>query len=301
MSVSTYASAGQVGFDSEPASSDLNKKMELHKKTHSIIISNDGKYNWHLYPEGKSYPRYIADPRHPQNGLMPVHYYKSEIPDGGKNRFNLNAGGRFGLLGISPKSSECSGLELSIECGLLAQFNTDDHLDNIGWDGLYGLLLAWQCSSKLAFKFATQHDSSHIGDEYIEATGTRRIEYTREELAYGVSYFPKDFFRLYFEIGRAYKYKQFMAPYRFQAGFEATGPLTLIKKSSGWYFATDIVSWEENDWSCSTTIQTGIRSQVPYTGRQYRMGVQFYNGRSHIGEFFEYNERYLSLGIWVDV
>ena len=60
-------------------------------------------------------------------------------------------------------------------------------------------------------------------------------------------------------------------------------------------------SWEENDWDISLTIQTGIRVMNSRYGKRWRFGIQYYNGRSHIGEFFQCNESYLGLGTWIDI
>lgn len=36
-------------------------------------------------------------------------------------------------------------------------------------------------------------------------------------------------------------------------------------------------------------------------GRTRRIGIEWYHGRPPIGEFFQYTESYLSLGLWIDV
>ena len=44
-----------------------------------------------------------------------------------------------------------------------------------------------------------KHDSSHVGDEYLERTGHERVGYTRQEAALGLSYAPHRIFRMYVE------------------------------------------------------------------------------------------------------
>ena len=61
------------------------------------------------------------------------------------------------------------------------------------------------------------------------------------------------------------------------------------------------MSWEENDWDYSNSLQIGFRTEVGQIGRQYRIVIQFYDGRSQIGEFFKMEEQHLSFGFIIDI
>ncbi len=195
-------------------------KATLHAES-SEDRSLGSKLKLQIYPTSGYYLPYIADPRGSRSGVQIFKIIDSEIPKSGKHRFNLTAGGRFDLLKLYPPSLPDSGLSLSIEGSILAQFNMDSKQDNIGWDGFYGLLIGIKLSSILQFKIAALHDSSHVGDEYIETTGKKRINYTREELAFGISLYPLPFLRSYFEIGKIEaKGMDEQKPTRLQAGAE---------------------------------------------------------------------------------
>ena len=269
--------------------------------TDNIVYSQD-KNHKEFFPSGDLYPRYIADPRRPQNSVMAVSLSQSDIREGGHSRYLLALGGRFGLVKFHQPENPFRGLEISLEAGFLAAFNRRAGLDNNGWDGLYGLVCAYRPNKCWAFKIASQHDSSHIGDEYIENTNIKRIHYTREELAFGVSRQASPEMLTYAEMGMAYRRNcKDQEPVRIQGGAELLGPLNLFNHSSGLYGAVDMVSWEENDWDISLTIQTGIRVMNSKYGKKWRFGIQYYNGRSHIGEFFQCNESYLGVGTWIDI
>ena len=70
------------------------------------------------------------------------------------------------------------------------------------------------------YKVAWQHLSSHVGDEYAERTGRRRIAYTRNELAGGISERIGERWRAYGEIGWGYSKKNdnLQEPGRLQGG-----------------------------------------------------------------------------------
>ena len=265
-----------------------------------IIFTTD-THNVQLFPKENFYPRYQADPRYPQSSARFIYYDHSAIHSGGGRRFNLQTGGHCEILGVTRKETPAQGFQIGIDGSLSAQFNLDSHLDNIGWDGFYHLAMTWKYCPEWAFKLAIQHDSSHIGDEYIENTGRERTEYTREEVAFGVSCFPSDNLRVYSEIGRAYKYHHFQKPLRAQFGCELTGDLDYLQQTTGWYAATDVTVWEENEGKTCTCLQMGMRIKPEDDWRQYRVGIELYNGRSQIGEFYKYQERYIALGFWVDI
>ncbi|HET6461983.1 MAG TPA: hypothetical protein VFG29_14475, partial [Syntrophales bacterium] len=94
-----------------------------------------------LLPPGDLYAPYAADPERLDFGFELRNYMRTQIPDSGNNRFDLKAGGEFGLIRIHPHDNSDLGWQLSIEGGFDSQFDIDNHLDNIGWDGKYGLLL----------------------------------------------------------------------------------------------------------------------------------------------------------------
>ena len=84
-------------------------------------------------PPGALYAPYAADPERVDFGLELLNYTKTRIADSGNNRFDLKAGGQFGLIRIHPCGLIDLGWQLSIEGGFDSQFDINRHLDNIGW------------------------------------------------------------------------------------------------------------------------------------------------------------------------
>ncbi len=289
------ATSGSVAGDSQD-SSQAQKLYEVSSGKNPVTGSTL------LYlPSGDLYPPYAADPVRPGFAIQPVHVQKGTIPTGGDSRINLKAGGVVGLVRSQADDNPDLGWQLSLMGGFNDQNDISHSFDNIGWDGRYGLILSAGVLKNLAFRLGVLHVSSHLGDEYIERTGRKRLGYTRQELAAGVSWFFADRWRVYTEAGRALSLhnKQLQQPWRTQAGLEFESSRRFWRRKMAWYAALDAQSFEERDWRTDISFQTGF--VVRSTAHTWRFGFEWYNGRPPIGEFFQDTERYLSMGIWIDI
>ena len=78
------------------------------------------------------------------------------------------------------------------------------------------------------FKFAAYHLSSHLGDEFIIAhlpgSLMDRINYVRDALVFGASYYPNPVMRLYSEAAYAVNVDGGAEPWEFQFGTELSRP-----------------------------------------------------------------------------
>ena len=254
-----------------------------------------------LFPSGSLYKPYTADPHRVGFGLVIHQYIDPDISDSGSQRATLKAGGRLGLVGWLPKDpSSGARWQLTLEAGLDAQFDFAFSLDSIGWDGNYGPQVTAIWPSGLSLKTGIVHTSSHVGDEYAERTGRLRIGYTREEIILGLSHTFKRRWRPYVEGGWAYKNSSdVQAPGRLQAGLEYEVPESLWQKRLGWYWAADLSAMEERAWSLDISAQLGVLILSP--GRSWRIGLEYHDGRPALGEFYQRDENYVALGLWLDV
>ena len=172
--------------------------------------------------------------------------------------------------------------------------------DNIGWDGNYALFLDYRHSKKIAYRLGVHHTSSHVGDEFAERTGRQRINYTRQEWRLGSIWNMTDNWQTYLEVARTFdrRNKALQQSGRAEWGLQYERQ-NLFWDRIGGYTALDISSYEENNWQANTTVQLGI--SWPTLKRQWRLGIEYYDGRSQMGEFFQFDEKYLSLGLWMDL
>ncbi|HEX6863203.1 MAG TPA: DUF1207 domain-containing protein [Thermoanaerobaculia bacterium] len=252
---------------------------------------------YEMFPSSNLYPAYLADPRRPQFGVMLLDYPDPRIPDSGDRRVGLKLGGRFGLLRLGTGEG---AWQADIEAGFTGQFDIEHSLDNIGWDGTYGFLLSTGFENGVSVQLGTKHISSHVGDEYAERTGRRRIGYTREEAVVGAGWSSDGRWRTYGEAGWGFATKDEIGqePLRLQLGLEHEAPGTIGHGRLGWYAAMDLGAFEERDWQVDPTLQLGLL--IPAGGRRWRLGLGYHSGAVPIGEFYRVDEDYVALGLWLD-
>lgn len=284
-----------------PSKDSIAHSEEEQDKENDYIFSLGQKWRIVINPGSDLYPRYIADPIQPGTSISRLKVTDSDISDAGDSRYMIRVGGHWGFLRIHPKGEPEQGFQLDLEAGFLGQFDIDHSLDNIGWDGLWGVVLTWANGKGLAAKLATQHDSSHVGDEFAERTGRKRISYTRAELVSGISRSFLKLWRVYGEAGYGYDLRniELQEPWRIKGGLEYEDANRFWKGRAGYYAAIDVTATEERDWQRDISIQAGFVLPVGGVVRAYRFGVEYRNGRSVIGEFFQNDETYWGVGFWM--
>ena len=254
------------------------------------------KSTYLYFPDQQIYPINLADPNRPQFAVLFMYNTQSpEIADTGDRWYGLKMGGRLGLLQHTINNDSRYGWLLSLDVGFNGTFDIDHSVDNIGWDGIYSFLLSYRQNDAWAFKLGTFHVSSHVGDEYIERTGHTRINYTRQEYQLGVNLTIINNWQWYAELGTAFD----KGNNTLQDNRRAQTGLQYLPKQNGWYLGIDIGATEERDWSLDSTLEFG--KYISTGTRTWRYGIEIYHGRAQIGEFFLYDEKQISIGLWIDI
>ena len=154
--------------------------------------------------------------------------FDETIADSGSTRYFLRVGGEFGLLRWEAADPASISVQLDLVAGMDGQFDLDHSLDNIGWDGNYGLQASTRLAPAWAAKLGLVHTSSHIGDELEERTGRQRIGYSRDELVVGVRRDLGHDLAVYGEAGYGYdlSVQELQEPWRLQTGLDFDPALT---------------------------------------------------------------------------
>ena len=273
-----------------PAATAADKEEDQPKKKKKIGV-------W--FPANDFYPGYIADPLRPQNALTLQWLSDTEIPEIGAHRFGLRLGGSFSIRRWHPRGEPNKGWQLNFEGGFAGQFDIDSSWDNIGWDGFYGIYLNRMITPDFGFRVGTQHDSSHIGDEYSEKTGQKRIHYTREEGIFGVSWRFRPQVTGYAEVGVGNGLAGSVTS-RLQLGVQYVSEVKFWKGRASHFAAIDIRTFEETDWSSRLTVQAGYRIPVGERSSAYRVAFEWGTGRSVLGQFLWDKESWFALGWYYD-
>lgn len=251
-------------------------------------------------PEGLLHPDYVADPRRPVFGVTGIEVEDSDIAFAGASRWGIRMGSRFGIVRVKTPWLE-TPIQLDGNIGFYGEFDRDSASDSLGWDGFFGMDLTWQWRDALEFQFGFAHDSSHLGDEYIETTGATRLGYTREEWRLGTRWRIDERAAVYGQYGLAKRVgnSDVMEDGRAQGGFELEGAPTLFGGRWAPFGALDLGAYEEDDWDVAYNLQAGIVRR-PANGSVWRFGMEIYDGRSVIGELFQSDERHVAVGWWLE-
>ena len=254
-----------------------------------------------VLPDNDFLPIYIASPNRAQTAFIPLAAVNSEIPETGTQRFAIRMGGTIGVVRFHPEGDKDTGFQIDVEIGFAGQFDGSQSLDNIGWNGIFGFRGAYKPVKEFALHFGTLHNSAHIGDEYAERTGRQRIEYTREEIVVGASFWPIERWRFYSDLGVGFGQEDFQEPLRVNLGAECSGDESWWFAGVPWYAAFDLDSFQERDWRPAVAGQVGIIVDAPEQGSRVRFAFEAFTGRSWRGEFSFSDETYIGFGVFYDL
>ena len=252
-----------------------------------------------IFPLTRLYPDYIANPLRPTFSFQGINYSETTITDTSRRRFDLKVGGNIGVYRSQPEKNK-RGWQFTLGAGFHGEFDPESAEDNVGWDGIIALSIEMRFNETFAHRFGLHHISSHIGDELIERTGLKRINYTRQEIRYGLMWFMSPHWQSYLEVGRAYdlRNKLLQKRWRTELGIQYENNKYWSSKL-GWYMGGDFSGYEENNWDINTALQLGLVTSI--NNKKFRLGFELYNGRSPLGEFFQTREKYIGLGFWIDI
>ncbi|MFP4030404.1 MAG: DUF1207 domain-containing protein [Desulfococcaceae bacterium] len=260
------------------------------------------RWSFELDPDDQPYPDYLADPRRMRLGIS-LAGVDSEIPETSAGRAILDIGTRYTLFKIRPDPEGDYALSLDIMGGVFMQFDLGNQLDNVGWEGIYGLGIVFAQNDHMAARIGYRHLSSHIGDEYIEKTGRERIGYTRDDLTLGLSYWPREDWMVYveprwaFNLGDADGMKELAG----EAGVQYEGPRKFWNGNAAFYAGLHVQAYQESDWKPGVSFQSGLQIRRGDDGANIRLGLEGYTGRAILGEYaLEFDESYLLCGFMLD-
>ena len=160
-----------------------------------------GDFAWHWVPEGLIYHSYMAGVHEPRMALFSF----SDL-DGGVY-WDATLGGRVGIVQygngdpVSP-----AGYQLDFYGAAIPRLDVQSQQDLESTDYVFGFPFTWG-DDQWQWKVGYAHISSHMGDEYaLNNPGALndRINYVRDSLVVGTSYYVVPAWRLYGETGFAF-------------------------------------------------------------------------------------------------
>jgi len=150
-----------------------------------------------------------------------------------------------------------------------------------------------------AWELLAFHQSSHLGDEILEAGERRRIDYSHESVRMLWSHDfrnvgPGDL-RLY--GGPRINLRGFPEEIECKARVQFGGEYRWRAWDIPMYVAADAQSRHENDWDVNVAAQFGVElTDDERVERRPRVFVEFFNGFSDMGQYWDERETYILLG-----
>jgi hypothetical protein len=248
-----------------------------------------------VLPHGIIYRSYWAGLHEPRVGVQLL------TLKGGESYWDPTLGARIGLFRYGNDDAlHPQGWQLDVEGAAMARLTLDYWRDFDAVDFRGGVPLTYGIGN-WQFKLAYYHLSSHLGDEFaLRNPGSlnERVNYVRDAVVLGASWFPVDFMRTYAEVGYAFNATGGAQPLEFQFGAEWSDPG--VTDSSGTPFAAiNVHLREEHEFGGDINIESGWlwRDQ---SGHSLRVGAFYFQGKSSQYQFYNDSQVQLGGGVWYD-
>src|SRR3954468_22413828 len=277
----------------EPSNEHVVRLDEANNGEPPCDGASDGWF-WQWVPAGIIYHSYMAGPQEPRSGI----FIFSDL--NGDTFGDAALGGRMGFLKYGNNDpTHPEGWQLDFYGAALPRLNLKHQEDLDSCDYVFGLPLTYgnECWQT---KFGYAHLSSHMGDEFaIRNPGALadRVNYTRDSLVWGNSYYVAPWCRVYGDVGWAPHCDGFAHRWTTQFGTELSRPGPTLHATP--FFAINGRAREDDDWVGDVNIQTGMLHRG-ILGQTLRYGFDHYNGKSSQSQFQGEHEHQVGFGFWYD-
>jgi hypothetical protein len=253
------------------------------------------EWRWRLLPAGIIYRSYMASVH--ESRLAGIVFNESDD----QSILDVSLGGRVGILRYGTADELYpQGWQVDMEGAAFPRLALDHNWDVEATDFRFGVPLTYGIDN-WQYKFSYYHLSSHLGDEFaIRNAGSLagRINYSRDALVLGASWFPLPAWRLYAEADWAFHFDDGNEPWEFQFGvdYAQPGPTDIYGTP---FLAVNGHLRESVDFGGNLVAQAGWLWRGT-TGHTLRTGLHYFNGKSSQYEFYDDFEQQIGFGIWYD-
>jgi len=214
--------------------------------------------------------------------------------------WDIALGGHVGMLRYGNDDPlQPEGFQADIEGAGFPRLDLERDLDLVASDFRFGIPLTYG-RGRYQTKLAYYHLSSHLGDEFmLRSAGWTRINYVRNALVWGHSYYLTDNLRLYAEAAWSFDADGGAEPWEFQFGADYSPAEPMGTLGGAPFLAFNVHLREELDFGGNFVVQSGWQWRGA-TGNLFRMGMQYFVGKSEQYELFRQYEDKIGLGLWYD-
>jgi len=252
------------------------------------------EYELGFLPGGNLFEPLIADPRWPHFSIAYQNYL-------GDQELNNVASVTFGeSIALYRNRAPFGGLwEVGFQAGVFSIFDLDGpSFDLINTDFAGGITASYRVKDFSTF-FRIFHQSSHLGDEFLLRNPINRLNLSFEGADLKLSYRFFDWLRLY--AGGTYLFDRdpsSLKPWVGQAGIELQSPWRFWGDSTRLIAAADLQHLQEHNWSTEISVRSGLQFERSQNFmRKIQLLLEYYNGHSPNGQFFDRKIEYIGTGI----
>lgn len=245
-----------------------------------------------VLPRETLFEELLADPRWPRFSASVQFWGKGTDLD------IVGAANLGGTLPIHGWTALGGQWQLAVQAGVFSIFDLEsDSTDLINADYLVGFPLAARYGP-LSGQLRILHHSAHLGDEFVLRGVEERINLSYETVDALASFELLDFLRVYGGIGAIVRSEPDLDPLRLQAGVELTGAEPVFGDLLFPVAAFDYQNNQEADWQGDVSLRAGLELRTPYLEeRRLQFMLEYFNGRSPNGQFFEEELETLGVGL----
>lgn len=251
-------------------------------------------WTYQVLPDGLLYRSYAA-------GVKESRISSAYLFDSKRGWYwDSTLGGRVGITRYGTKGARNAvGWQLDIEGAVMARLTPKEKDDLEAADFRFGVPITYS-DGTLSHKFGYYHISSHLGDEFmLKNPDYPRKNYVRDGILYGLSKDVTPEWRVYGEAGWCFNADGGAKPWEFHFGSEyARQPVDDRKLVP--FAAIHANLREEFNFDGSLNILAGWQWIGQESGRSYRLGMQYFRGKSSQYSFYEYRDRMIGGGMWFE-
>ncbi len=254
-----------------------------------------GPWTLQVMPSGLLYRSYLAGAKEPRFGA----YWSGDDDQG--QIWDTSLGGRLGLFRYGTQDPVFpEGWQVDLEGAVQTRLDPQAESTPLtSADFRVGIPVSW-ARDRWQFKTGYYHVSSHLGDEYLLANrDAPRINYTRDAVLLGAGYYWTEQLRFYGETACAIGVDGGAEPWEFQFGVD-WAPARDTGLRGAPFAAINGHLREEVDFGGNMVVQAGWAWRRVARGSLFRIGLEYFTGKSDQYEFFERTEQRLGWGIWAD-
>lgn len=188
--------------------------------------------------------------------------------------------------------------QLGLQAGVFSIFDMEaDTTDLINADYFVGLPLTFRTGG-LSAQLRLYHQSSHLGDEFLLRNRVDRVNLSYEVVDALLSLELFEALRVYGGGGAIVRSEPDLDPWLLQAGLELTSPEPWLDPVLFPIAAFDFAADAEQDFRQDYSLRAGFDIRAGFLDeRRLMLLLEYFNGQSPNGQFFEQELEYLGGGL----